>query len=133
MWSPHASQYGTGLPSYAPIRARIAAALAPADRDQDTVTEICLLVAAIAHDKEPAWLQARAADLGDQEARQWLQEVHEAFAEAIADVLEVSQGLEAYLVSLGFSPAAVESGVNLKLGLEFFELPTVARRALFGW
>jgi hypothetical protein len=121
------------LPSYAPIRARIQAALAPADRAQDTVTEICILVAAIAHGQEDAWLQKRAADLGDQEARQWLEEAHEAFAEDIAAVLAVGQALEAHLVALGFSTAAdIEAGVNLKLHLEFFELPALARRALFG-
>lgn len=121
------------LPTYTPIRARIAAALAPADREQDTVTEICILVAAIAHGKEHAWLQERAADLGDQEARQWLEHAHEAFAEDSAAVLEVSQALEALLDAAGFHPPEVEAGVNLKLNLEFFELPAGKGRKLLGW
>jgi len=119
-------------PSYAPIRARIAAGLAMEEHDQDTVTEICILVAAIAHGKEDAWLQERVPELGIDEALEWLEDAREVFAEDIAAVLAVSQGLEALLVATGFHPPEVEAGVNLKLHLEFFELPALARRALFG-
>lgn len=124
----------SGIPSYAPIRARIAAALAPEDRDPGTITEICLLIAAIAHEKEEAWLQARVPELGEQEARQWLQDVQEGFAEEIMAVRAVGQALEALLMASGFcTAAAIEAGVNLKVHLELFERPSVARRALFGW
>lgn len=132
MWSPHAPQQSAGVPSYAPIRTQIAAALAPEDRDQDTVTEICLLVAAIAHGKESAWLQERGHDLGVEEAQQWLQTVNEVFAEEIAAVLHVSQALDTLLVASWVSQPAVDAGVNMKLSQEFFEMPAAARRHL-GW
>jgi hypothetical protein len=121
------------VPSYAPIRQRIARAIEADAHDQDTVTDICLLVAAVAHDKADTWLQLRAADLGDAEAQQWLDNCREAFADDIAAVLEVSQGLEAYLLADGFSAEHAVAGVNLKLDLEFFQMPGLARRRMLGW
>jgi hypothetical protein len=121
------------IPSFAPIRARITAALAPEDRTHDTVTEICLLLAAIAHGKEEAWLQHRTPVLGVREAWQWLEDAREVFAEDIAAVRQVSQELEAYLLASGCSAPAAVAGVNLKLDLEFFGLPRLARRRLLGW
>lgn len=133
MTNPDQPQNGTSLPpapSYAPIRAQIAATLSLACRDHDTVTEICLIVAAIAHGTESAWLQARGRDLGGEEAQQWLQTAKEIFAEEIAGVLHVSQTLDAYLVACGLPGHLVQPAVNVKLALEFFELPAVARRHL---
>jgi hypothetical protein len=121
------------VPSYAPIRRQIALAIDADASDQDTVTEICLIVAALAHDKADTWLQRRAADLGDAEAQQWLDNCREAFAEEIAAVLEVGSQLEAHLLACGLSASDAVAGVNWKLDREFFELRALARSRLLGW
>jgi hypothetical protein len=118
------------VPTYAPLRQQIADALALDERDQETITELCILVASLAHGEEAAWLQQQIPVLGEEDARQILEDVREGFADAIASVREVSHQLEAHLLACGLSAPDAVAGVNVQLGRELFELPGFARWVL---
>jgi len=111
------------IPSYAPIRARIAAGVTP--MDQAEATEICLGIAAIAHGKSGIFLGS--GDVDDlQLGLRIIQEGLDEFAEEIQDVHALSSSLFAAGLALGIPKAEVAQRLHAKLTREFFELPDTA-------
>lgn len=74
--------------SYRPIRAQIQASLDT--DDAELVTDICLLVAVIAHHRQQTWLTQMATDGTEREALDQLKHVQQLWPEEIAAVRHLS-------------------------------------------
>jgi hypothetical protein len=115
----------TSPPSYRPIRASVAATVAPED-----VTDVCLVLAALAHDKPHAWLTGGDSSRGMAEAFALLDDGAVLFAGEIAAIRAVSEACYAHGVAQGLEPWQAERGVHMKLCLELFEMPQLALKIL---
>lgn len=108
--------------AYAPIRARIQASLAPEEaEDAVTVTNLCLIVAAIAHGQQSTWLRIITEDLPEQEALELLADVQKAWPDEIAAVKTVSDNIAAFCRAHGLAHRE-EAIVNGILRRDFFQM-----------
>jgi hypothetical protein len=115
----------TSPPSYRPIRALVAATVAPED-----VTDVCVVLAAIAHDKPHVWLTGVESSRHLAEAFALLDDGATLFADEIAAIRSVSEACYAHGVAQGLLPWQAERGVHMKLCLELFEMPQLALKIL---
>lgn len=97
--------------SYEPIRARIAEAF---DEDHETITDVCIIVAAIAHGQQHTLLRAYGPGL--------IAEAQRLFSSEIADVHDISEALAAHYRAAGLAAEAIDANVNAQLQREFFRV-----------
>lgn len=107
--------------SYRPIRAQIQASLDT--DDAELVTDICLLVAVIAHGRQQTWLTQMATDGTEREALDQLKHVQQLWPEEIAAVRHLSDSLAGLCRQAGLTSGRINALIDTKVRREFFQFP----------
>lgn len=113
------ASYPTDL-SYRPIRASIAASLE--DADDTFITDMCMLVAAIAERRHVAYLAA----LGVSDDRQWLDFLahgQDTYRQEIQAMRAITATLTAAGLALGLSAEQVRARIDALICRELFAFP----------